>query len=66
MSASTSDGNEARYQFFPNSFGGCIEGLSAEAEIVGCRVGMRTPRLEIVGKSDNFSINLDQFLVKLS
>ena len=29
-------------------------------------VGARSPRLNIVGKSDTLSVNLDQFLVKLS
>ena len=28
--------------------------------------GGESPRLEIFGKSDNLSVNLDQFLVKLS
>ena len=34
-------------------------------EIVGSR-GATAPRLEIVGKSDTLSVNLDQFLGKLS
>ena len=40
--------------------------LYTEAEIVGVWGNESPPMLEIVGKSNTLSVDLDQFLVKLS